>query len=83
MKKVVYHISKEPQRGFKVGDKVAYYIQANKEYLTGVLRHFEIFSDNIYAVFGNYRAEVKGLQRYLPYMDSRSTPNAVQLSINF
>ena len=83
MAKFNYYLSKKPQRGFKVGDKVAIYVDVNNEYLTGVLRFFEIFSDGIYAVFGDYRAKIEWLQRYLPYMDGISTPEERQLSLNF
>ena len=83
MAKFNYYLSKNPQRGFKVGDKVAIYINVNNEYLTGILRFFEIFSDGIYAVFGDYRAKVEWLLHYLPYMDGVSKPKEVQLSLNF
>lgn len=85
MKKFNYYLSKNPQRGFKVGDKVALFIQVNNEYLTGAIRYFEIFSEGIYAVFGNYRASLGSLQRYRPFMDGGAlvTANATQLSINF
>ena len=66
-----------------MGDKVALFIQVNNEFLTGVLRYFEVFSDGVYAVFGEYRAKLEWLQAYRPYMDGGSTQKAVELSINF
>jgi len=69
MKKFNYFLSKEPHGGFKVGDKVAIYIDINNEYLTGVLRYFEIFSDGIFAVFGDYRAKLECLLMYRPHME--------------
>lgn len=84
MKKINYYLSTKPHRGFSVGDKVAIYIDVNNEFLTGVLRYFEIFSDGVYAIFGDYRAKLEWLQRYRPYMDGgNSRPDAVQLSLNF
>ena len=53
-----YYISKKPHGGFKVGEKVAIFIRVNDEYLTGVLRYFEEFSDGVFAVFGDYRARL-------------------------
>lgn len=78
-----YYISKKPHGGFKVGEKVAIFIRVNDEYLTGVLRYFEEFSDGVFAVFGDYRARLGDLQYYRPYMDGRSASGAVQLSLNF
>ena len=83
MTKFNYYLSKKPHRGFSVGQKVAAYIQVNNEYLTGVLRYFEVFSDSVYAVFGNYRIDVRQLLHYIPFMDGCKTQNAVQLSFNF
>lgn len=83
MTKFNYYLSKEPHNGFKVGQKVAIFIQVNNEYLTGAIRYFEEFSDGAFAVFGEYRAKVETLQRYRPFMDGRNTQNAMELSINF
>ena len=83
MAKFNYYLSKKPHGGFKVGEKVALFIQVNNEYLTGAIRYFEEFSDGVFAVFGTYRAKVETLQYYHPYMDGCSTQKAVELSINF
>lgn len=83
MAKFNYYLSKKPHGGFKVGEKVATYIAVNNEFLTGILRYFEVFSDGVYAVFGEYRAKLEWLQAYRPYMDGGSVSNSVQLSINF